>query len=253
MDRLQRPVWYFAGFGLAGLISASALIIADDHHWIPRLAPFAWVGITFGFFIAICFWIYVGLQSIGKQALFICSCTVAYYLSVLVANVWDSHVPALNSLRWGNWGPGAEVFFVAGWVGGFVVLAAALLILLPQQAAWRVLLKAAGWSLVGGILGALGYVMERFSVEQPYRWLQVIGNASLFVIWQTGMALLLALAFRLEHGSSNARPVQDTLAGNTGVRPSYSSSALRVIFFATILILLAYFVQWDLRASMHHL
>ena len=253
MSRLHKPVRYFAGFGLAGLISASVQAIADDLHWIPEPAELSSVGTIFGLFSAACFWIFLELRSAWKIALFICSCAAAYYSAMFLGVFWSSHAPALYFLRWRNAGPGADVYFVAGWVGGFVVLAAALLILLPRQAAWRVLLKAGGWSVVGGLLGALGYVAERLSAEQPVRWLRIVGeHAAVFVIWQTGMALLLAFALQLEQPSPSTRPLPESFAAKAGVTPSYSSSAFRVIFFAAILILLAYFVQWEIRTSIHH-
>lgn len=201
--RFLVPVWFFASFGLAGLLSVTILIGLTQFRFAEDWLPGFYVGTIFGFTIAICFWLHFGLRSAWKTMLFIAACSVAYSLSVHSEEFLSSHIHIFNPFGHDMFMMPPEGLFGAGWVGAMLVLAAALFLLFPEQSVLRVAAKSIVWSLAGGLLG----VASGLNFSSSSKMLSRIFSEgmSLFLVWQTGMALVLALVLRLEQRSIRRR------------------------------------------------
>jgi hypothetical protein len=188
MNESPKLRWLFAAFPFAGLLSALLASI------LPRLGFFG-IGGIFGASIAACFWLVGSLRSVWKTLIFIAASMTALTLAILST----VNGPGIQLFSWVDrgWGLGPEEYFVGGAVGAAVILAATLFLLFPAQAVWRILAKAAGWSLVGGLLGFVATAREPL-----FQW-RGSNFAQLFVVWQTGMASLLGLLVRMEQRTSH--------------------------------------------------
>jgi hypothetical protein len=117
--------------------------------------------------------------------------------------------------------------FPGGVIGGFIVLAAITILVRPNVGFGTLAVKTVIGSLVGGILGVIGWSlgpslgMEIWSgvhylgLTAPAETFWVARDSdtihaySLFVVWQTGMALVLAITL-LPSEQSPAKLVQTT-------------------------------------------
>lgn len=158
---------------VAGFVSA-LLSGYPKFHFLDDRGSLLFLGAIFGVAIAVCLRIFFGLRSIWKTIAFIAASAVAYPLSFLAAEfTYDS---------WLEHQAGSMVFlldfFVGGFTGAFIILAAALFLLCPHVKARSVFINAACWSVVGGLLGIIGVAA---------------GNFWFTLVWQTGMAVLLGV------------------------------------------------------------
>jgi hypothetical protein len=112
-------------------------------------------------------------------------CSAAYPLSTLA--VAFSHLGASESL-----GFTLAQFFMGGCVGAFIVLLAGMLLFGPAEMRGDTLGLAFFGALAGSILGLLGGELDR--AVGPHR----AGDfgASVFFVWQSGIALILGLLLR---------------------------------------------------------
>jgi hypothetical protein len=104
---------------------------------------------------------------------------------------------------------GAETFFVGGFTGAFIILLAALLLLSPRQKIASILRKGFLGAVVGGFLGVVGdaagpLVYRLRLLLHPMGLHGGDSDISLAVLWQTGMALVLALILWFEKGRHEA-------------------------------------------------
>jgi len=248
MNRLQKPVWYFAGFGLAGLLSVLLLPLCGYILIFHDRVPFLRVGVMFGLCIGVCLYVYLNLHSFWKITLFISACAAAFYLAIFSGFFIYSHVHTFDSLNQGRWGPGPDVFFIAGWVGAFVVLTSAQLLLLPREKLWRLVGISAAWSLTGGLLGMLGHAANdlRTQLGAHVGWVNVYGgDMPLLTVWQIGVAMVLALMMQVKRNSLAIQQPDTTSAADSG----RSLSVFGWIFFAVVFVLLLYSITWEIRGD----
>ena len=130
----------------------------------------------------------------GRIVAFVCACAAADLASLFGAFGMEIAMRALST------GPASShiplpVPFAGGFVGAFVIVAAALLLLRPQTISWRslrsTLLAAAGGGLLGIMgwrLGTLHSLLDSSHQQEPY--------FVLFAVWQTGVAFVLGLTLR---------------------------------------------------------
>jgi hypothetical protein len=200
---------------LAGLLSALLIIFA-----VYPLGPTALLflpGAAFGALLALGLFLFGALSNLGKGIALVIAFSLAYYLSVQAAFAVELYSPfgrpenehgALSNLT----------LFVGGFVGAFLVLSAASLLLNSQLAWQRRLLHALYWSPVGGILGILGWalgpslgmaiwsVAHSLHLNEPTETAQsALGQSghlySLWVVWQTGIGILLGLVMPAPHAA----------------------------------------------------
>jgi len=93
--------------------------------------------------------------------------------------------------------------FLGGLVGAFAILAATLVLLFPKARALSNLVKGLYWSPVGGFLAVIGTVLgsvfgqvRRILPSATFHGTDV--DVSLMLVWQTGMALAIALMLSIE-------------------------------------------------------
>jgi hypothetical protein len=194
-----RMLWSLLSFLLAGLASGWMTVRGQ---WRMLGLANALGSLTFGLFMSACFWMFFGLRSIWKTAVFILVSVAAAVLSI-----W-SGVLVVGPL--GDFPRYLPEMCVGGYVGAFLILSAASLLLAPNVRLLRSLAKSSCWAIAGGVLAGIGTtagpafhtIRMRLNPGQPD------SDVSLLLVWQTGMALVLALMLWTErkHWSSITVP-----------------------------------------------
>ena len=190
-----RPILWIAA---AGLLSAMFGIC---------LMPFTFyaAGAWFGAATGICLKKFRMLDNRQTNS-FVIVCIVAYIVSFILALALSGAFPPIFYTP----NPDREtslVFAEAGALGGFLVLGAALWLVRPRRSGIDVLIGGFCGAVSGGALAAagrnlgpsLGIAVVKIFALTP--WLPAISSSNseyqnyyaIFVIWQTGMALLLGL------------------------------------------------------------
>jgi hypothetical protein len=184
--------WAVVGFPLLGIASALLAITMRWTHF-GRFNPFGTLG--FGVFLGGWFWVFPGLRSIWKTMVFILISPAAVVLAILSA------IPFVNGP-----GPQYSAEFVGGYVGAFVILLAALLLLARQPRLLRSIAKSLCWAIAGGVLAIIGAASAP-EFHGLRMWLdprQPDSDISLLFVWQIGMALVFALMLWFEENRSSA-------------------------------------------------
>jgi hypothetical protein len=179
----QRVNWSFVGFFAAGLASALVTI------WERRITlgwanPFG--SLVFGIFLSICFWVFHGLRSVWKTTVFV-------LVSIAAASLAGGTAILLNgSLGYDR--THLREIIVGGYVGAFVILFGAMMLLFPKMGLWQSIVKSFLWANAGGVFAGIGTaasssfhaVRMRLAPGRPD------SEISLLLVWQVGMAVVLA-------------------------------------------------------------
>lgn len=191
----------------AGLTSG---IVDVAFGQLPGGMPvFVLLGGLFGAVVACSLAINGMLGEIWKAACLVALTMAARYISFIVAAEAEMHV-------WGNWSMASSPtvspysLFVGGFAGGCMVLTGTLLLIRPGIGLRAVARRALYWSLLGGVLGVVGWALGpslgTLLVPQDYSS-QYAQKATPFentpehsyalsVVWQTGMAFALGMNLR---------------------------------------------------------
>lgn len=167
-------------------------------------------GLAFGLVVGAYLWA-TGRWALWKAIIFLVFSTIAYFLAVKAA----LYLPELGLVAWmrftGKQASGLDFFhpyrfFAGGFVGAFVLFIAVGFLLLRKKGFWRTTGVCLLWSLAGGLLAVLGRALgpwigaSLFSIFQRMGHIRAGDKAvpfprfySTYVIWQVGMAFLLAL------------------------------------------------------------
>ncbi len=167
-------------------------------------------GLAFGLVIGACLWA-TRRWSLWKAVIFLIFSTAAYFLAVKAA----LYLPELGLVAWirftGKPTSGLDFyhpyrFFAGGFVGAFVLFIAIGFLLLRRKGFWRATATCLLWSVAGGLLAVLGRALGPslgaflFSIFQRMGHIRAGDKAvpfplfySTYVVWQTGMAFLMAL------------------------------------------------------------
>jgi hypothetical protein len=198
-----------------GLISAGLTIATQLLGKRTEFESFG--GPIFGLMVAAYSVLWEGSRIGWREALFVIASTVAYVAA-------DISGTAVGLVTGGAEKPLPAVA-VGGYVGAFIVLAAALRLFVPEKFGSS-LLKSALWSFSGCGLGILGWVggplvtQFRFYMLRQLNLIPLAGGyyfsatrqdhyLSLFVVWQTGVALLIALLLWYERRRSDIVPAHE--------------------------------------------
>lgn len=193
--------WSFLVFPLAGFASALFTVcvsgtILGHANALSRLDRILWAvlgranlfgSLTFGFLIGSCFWVFFGLRSISKAVLFALVSVIAAFLSL------GSGLLFVGSL--GDDPRFLPELCIGGYVGAFVILLAASLLVPSKPRLLHSLLKSLYWALAGGILAGTAILAAPEFHGLRMRLDPGVNDQdiSLFLVWQTGMALILAV------------------------------------------------------------
>jgi hypothetical protein len=186
-DRWLLPVEGLVSGILTCLISVLPFSIGN--------ALFLFVGLVFGVVISVHFWFFRGVRSAFRLLTFTATCTVAYIVSFF-ATAWSPfHPQFLNFSGIDSRAIDSSPFLTGGFLGAAIVCAGIYFFLAPSKN-WQVfLLKAAFISVACGLLGVLGWAVGNQLLIGG--WLSGLGSSlqyyALYVIWQTGAALLLGV------------------------------------------------------------
>lgn len=206
MDQSQKERWSLIIFPLAGLFSALLSLSLNFPLGFGGMFLFSAI---FGACNAVCLHWLFGLRSVWRTVLFIAASAVSAFISVRAAGWTDSHLALFDPIR-GESMVDPERLFAGGFVGAFVILITGMWAVSPAPTLWSTLLKAFCGALVGGILGVGGWAAGPlfYRIRSHLRWTLHGGDydQSLVIIWETGLALVLALLLRL--GGRNPRRVQ---------------------------------------------
>jgi hypothetical protein len=164
------------GLAVAGFASALISLPFKDHLLI--------LGPIFGTVLVVYFSLFEGFRTPVRFFAFIFACT-SFPLAILA--VMFNGLTASESLI-----ITLAQFFVGGTVGTFVVLLPGMLLFGPTDMRGDTLGLAFFGSLGGGILGLVGAELDRAI------GLHRVGDfgASVFLVWQSGVALLLGLLLK---------------------------------------------------------
>jgi hypothetical protein len=207
---------------LAGLLSG--LTTAGLAYPCRQVGVYG-IGSVFGAIMGIALAKTKMLQGSWKAVLLIVPAAAAYCLSFATTGVAEFCL-ALAKFP-GTQSPAPTVssvaLFAGGMVGGFIVLAVfSMLVHYPDVAIETLAVKSLSWSPLGGFLGVIGWELGPLLGMVVWSGVHSVGltdptetyqNAllsdkchlfSLWVIWQTGMALVLAIMLQ------RASPRKDT-------------------------------------------
>jgi hypothetical protein len=184
MNRSRKLFLCLGAFALAGLLSAIVDWGYDKLPFPKGFGSFLLLGAIFGFTIAFCLWIFFKLRSLWKTLVFIAASASACLLSFFAAGFTYENTLGASWLRdQAGHLYMAHVFFAGGFTGAYIILVTSLFLLGAKLNVGPLLIKAACWSLPGGLLGVMG---------------ETVGERWLALVWQTGMALVLALMLFFE-------------------------------------------------------
>lgn len=206
------------------------------------------VGFVFGLALVIYFVLREGLRNPAKMIAFLAACTVAYEASVSIAVGLERIFPANDDMGSARLDIPMPVFFGAGCVGAFIVLAAGLFLFVPRETSWKSIGRVLLWSLGGGVLGVLGGGADGLRTRGTYH-----NSFLLYLVWQPGAAALLGLVLNRERKLLTA-PSQITAAVEPpAARARRGVLAAAWIFFACVFVFIGFLatrtIQSRRRAS----
>jgi hypothetical protein len=192
----------------AGFVSSVLCVFlgnADNHALLP--------GAIFGISLAIYFVVAEDFRTPFRLLAFVCACSASYPLSMWGAvGSGIALNPVLGDLtELKRAGVPLIFMFVAGWIGAGIVLFCGVLLFGPAELRRKPLGTTFSCTLVGGLLGLSGAEIDRLLLPSQFT------QAGVYVIWQTGIALLLGLLLRWLRGPAaiawkQSQPRQDGAA-----------------------------------------
>ncbi len=181
--------WSLLIFPLAGLVSALVTVWLESSIFgtLNILGSLA-----FGVFLSACFWLFLGVRSVWKTIAFVCLSPGA-----AVVSIWAGAAVPLPI-------DDARVWFVAGWVGAFLLFTSAAVLVGRDSAFAPKVFKSLLWAVCGGVLAIAGRSDAPTFHSLRIR-LHSVGqdsDISLLFTWQIGMAFFLGLALWAEKEGS---------------------------------------------------
>ncbi len=239
---------------LSGILTVTAVIYLDP------VDPF--VGIIFGTTVAVSLALRQRMWPAGRIIALIASSVMAYFAAIWSPGLITELLRSLRILETASsfdvFSP--AIFSIAGFVGAFVIMLAVLLLFF-QEKGWRAPAKASALALPGALLGLISSLASASIQEMAAQWLTLSQSwgprpgqfYSAYLIWQTGMAFVIAallpLAAPVPSLSKNSAP-----AAGSPMKLSIGGK----IFVACMLagtVVLGFFEGQDLyrtRQDQHH-
>ena len=193
---------------LAGLCSSTLTLALGTAP--PSLASWTVVRLIGPFLESAAFGAAIGLYFLvftrawAGSMLFVLACVAAHWLSVFVGAMAAIALNVAAGLPIESHGPAVlPAFLLAGTVGAMIVLFGALYLFGPGRVDRGALRRAALWSMGGGGLAVFGWRYGQ-SIETlaPSQYMPL----TTIVVWQTGVALVIALMLSLEEHAAAEPP-----------------------------------------------
>jgi hypothetical protein len=194
----------FVGF-LAGV--AQCLLPLTGVFGAAGRGLFMFGGGLFGIAIAAYFWLFRGRGAIAEALVFILISAGALYVSILASIFLPVPLPFLDWPQAGQFQVQTSGLFRGGFVGAAILFAGFYLCFARGADNRQFFVKAFSFSVLGGFLGMAGWLLGR-PLLAPFMNCRPGDNCefiSMFVIWQTGIASLLAF---LPEGKGTGTAVQ---------------------------------------------
>ena len=220
MNVFRKRRWLFIAFPVAGLLSALVTLCFSLGRFPGDAASATLASGVFGALNAACMYWFFGLRSTWKIMAFIGVCVAALYISALAAGAAHHNLALFEGFRTQDSVIDPETFFVGGFVGAFLIFMAALFLMFPVRSFLSTCFKALGGGLLGGLLGLLGQagggLVYGVRSHLPVRvFCGSDFDVSLVVVWQTGVAFILALVLWMEANAAFKRAVDGTETGTS--------------------------------------
>lgn len=247
-------------FGFVAAILTIVLPFYVERWGVPLItALFGMLfwGEIFGAVIAVFLCIFLPSRSLVKAIWAIVASTFAYLVawyttvySSMFGGMMKPHEPSSGTLE----NTSVFAFLIGGTVGAFALLFPLFLVFSRTRTARRAFLDSSIWSVAGGVLGAIGWALGPSLGKVAASMLGYHGTSnpgelsdqayydSIFLVWQTGMGLVLGLLFSRE-------AVLGTLP-NLQLPPSKRPTTAVVCFMALVLLYFGFrFVPEDYRSA----
>jgi hypothetical protein len=172
----RTSVMLLTGAGFASSVLCALLPNSD-----PKL-----LGAFFGILLALYFALYEGVRTPLRLVIFICACSAAYPLSMFGAFGFGLIFHSLTASSSQSNEIPLIYMFVGGSIGASIVLISGMVLFGPPRAtdkAWGATLLGA---IGGGMFGLLGGAIDRMAGPVNNNT-----ETGVFVVWQTGVALVL--------------------------------------------------------------
>lgn len=223
---------------LEGLFSGLLTCVLPGVLDVLGLNPDAFIGAIFGAVISAHFWRFRNVRSGWRVLGFVAISAAAYPIAVNATINTPVHLASLNFS--GN-GPGdidSSQFLTGGILGAAILFVGFFFFLAPVTHWPRFLAKAFCFTVIGGFLGVFGWALGGFlSQNHGYNW----NFVSLYLVWQTGIALLLGLLLPAQE-VSDARPAADLVRSRRSERASLNLSPTAKVLLALVVIGLGLFM-----------
>ena len=224
--------------GLSSALPTAAVTLKAD------FAEFS-VGFAFGVALAFYFVVWERYSNPAKIALFIFVCTAAFPAAQHFATKLYLDFSGKLSMGSARLDIPMPVFFGAGCVGAFLVLAAGLFLFGPRNIDWKSLGMVLLWSIGGGFLGVLGGGADGILTQGTFDKMSL-----LFLIWQPGTAVLLGLLLNRERKALAASSASVSIAdGSPRVEVNRSIVVIAGLFFVCVLGFLGQLVFRTIRST----
>jgi hypothetical protein len=209
------------------------------------------VGAVFGAVISAHFWLFRGLRSGWRVFGFVATSTAAYTIAFYSTAWTPIRIAALNFTGTGSGDIDSSQFLTGGFVGGAIVFVGFFFFLSPAGEVSRFLVKAFCFSLIAALLGVFGWVAGDILGKIPGfgpRYNQNFNYYALYVIWQTGVAMLFVFLLPAQE-SSVVRPAIAPPRNRESGEPAKSLPLAAKLFMASVAIVLGFFIVSQIRAE----
>lgn len=250
--RFARPTSVGAGL-LSGFVAALLTIVVP---WLIGqinlpivILTGQFIGDIFGIVFAAYFWVFFGQRSIWRLLGFAVASAVAY-IAAESATIYSAMVmPHSVGGPWASTGTDVSVggFLVGGGVGGFIVSLAAVLCFSEARDRSRTLSTVLSGSVAGAVLGGLGWAAGPSlghpilsvlgETRNPYTNAQAACSYSVYLVWQTGMGLVIGWLFSRQPAEVPASSVPASPTGS-----SHLTRLVRIALFAASILIFLFLV-----------
>ena len=239
LPRDKRPLIYLTLAGLASALFVVALQPFLSLAWLPLRTrdaiTYQGLGAVYGLAISAYFILRERQRSPPwRVLLFVLTCFCAY-LAALFASVGLYQIdPWIQPSGMGSkLDVPLPIFFVGCFLGSFLILFASLFLFGPSSSEWRVLKLALAGAIAGGFLGMAGWGLGEAIGSATNQQIEFF---SLYLVWQPGVALTLAVLLSVPEPPSRA-------AGVTTLRTTRYRVVPALLFFGSIGAFLLWYVS----------
>jgi hypothetical protein len=220
---------------LEGLFSGLLTCVLPVVLNVLGINPIPFTGAIFGAVISAHFWRFRGMRSGWRVLGFVAISAAAYPIAVNATISTPAHLASLNFSGNGAGDIDSSQFLTGGILGAAILFTGFFFFLAPATHWPRFLAKAFCFTVFGGFLGVFGWALGGF-LSISWRGVQNQGKDwnfySLYLVWQSGIALLLGLllpAQEVPDARSVAELVRSRQSDRASLKLSPTAKALLIL------------------------